>query len=149
MPDHLDNANLKVIIAFVSGLFSLLGAFAGAFLARRTDYIKWLRQNRSETFAEFWTKLLDAQSMAIDVLHDRSLEPIQRDIRITEIYSAPENYARVVRLYLPKRHRNEFSGLVREIRALHATVDLGDSRLLQMEQKFERIQAMFEEVVAG
>ena len=40
-----------VVIAVVAGLFSLLGAFAGAVLTRRTEYEKWLRQNRSEVFA--------------------------------------------------------------------------------------------------
>ena len=120
MHEHLDDANLKVVLALVAGLFSLLGAFAGAFLARRTEYVKWLRQNRSETFAEFSALLSKAQAEVINVLHDGSLEELPRDIRVTEIYSLPENYVRVVRLYLPKSRRDEFSGLVREIRALHS-----------------------------
>lgn len=65
MVEHLDNANLKVVIAFVAGLFSRLGAFAGAFLARRTEYFKWLRQNRSETFAEFLAKLSAARELSL------------------------------------------------------------------------------------
>ncbi len=147
MVEHLDDANLKVVIAFVAGSFSLLGAFAGAFLARRTEYVKWLRQNRSETFAEFLATLSKAQNAAIDVLHDQTLEPLQRDIRLTEIYSVPEDYTRVVRLYLPKLDRDEFSGLVRKIRALHSSVDLGDSRLLTMEENVERIQSIFEKTL--
>ena len=50
--DKMDDNSLKIIIPFVAGLFSLLGAFAGAFLARRSDYVKWLRQSRSEAFSE-------------------------------------------------------------------------------------------------
>jgi len=149
MVEHLDDANLKVVIAVVAGLFSLLGALVGAFLGRRTDYDKWLRQNRSETFVEFLAKLAEAQNLAIDVLHDQTLEPLKRDIRVTEIYSVPEDYARIVRLYLPKSHRDEFSRLVRKTRALHSSVDLGDSRLLTMEENVERIQTIFEKTLDG
>ena len=149
MVEPLDDANLTVVIAFVAGLFSLLGAFAGAFLARRTEYVNWLRQNRSETFAAFLSKLSEAQNAAIDVLFDQTIEPLQRSIRVTEIYSVPEDYARVVRLYLSKLYRDDFSGLVRKIRALHSSVDLGDSRLLTMEENVERIQSIFEKTLDG
>lgn len=147
MVEYLDDTNLKVVIAFVAGLFSLLGAFAGAFLARRTEYVQWLRQNRSETFAAFLAKLSEAQNAAINVLHDQTLEPPQRGIRVTEMYSVPEDYARVVRLYLPKLYRDEFSGLVLEIRGLHSSVDLRDSRLLKMKENVERIQSIFEKTL--
>ena len=143
------NLTEPLAIGLVAGLFSLLGAFAGAFLARRSDYIKWLRQNRSETFAEFFTKLFEAQHKAFNVLHDPNLDPHQRDIQVTEIYSAPRNHARLVRLYLPKSCRDEFSTLVGEIAALHSQMSLGDSRLTTMEKKIERIQAIFEEATAG
>jgi hypothetical protein len=43
---------MEIVIAITAGLFSLLGAFAGAALARRTDYERWLRENRSEVFAK-------------------------------------------------------------------------------------------------
>ena len=121
MPEHLDDPTLKVVIAFVAGLFSLLGAFAGAFLAQRTEYLKWLRQNRSETFAEFLAKLADAKKAAIDVLHMSQLEALQRNSRITEIYSAPENYARILRLCLPRSRREEVSGLASPRKWVHFT----------------------------
>ena len=85
------------------------------------------------------------------MLHDQTLEPLQRDIRVTEIYSVPEDYARAVRLYLLilKPHRDEFSGLVRKIRALHSSVELGDSRLFGMEENVEHIQSIFEKTLDG
>jgi uncharacterized membrane protein YfcA len=46
-----------ILLALVAGLFSLLGAFAGAFLARRTEYEKWLRQNRAEAFGLLMQRL--------------------------------------------------------------------------------------------
>lgn len=45
--------NLPIIVAVVSGFFAWLGGFFGAWLARRTEYEKWLRQERSAAFAEF------------------------------------------------------------------------------------------------
>ncbi|MFX0202408.1 MAG: hypothetical protein ACFFCW_40400 [Candidatus Hodarchaeota archaeon] len=145
----MNEANLRVLIVFIAGLFSLLGAFAGGFLAKRSEHLKWLRQSRSEAFAEFLHLLTKAQNDAINVLHEQTLEPLDRDIRVTEIYSLPENYARVVRLYLPKSRRDEFSSLIREIRGLHASLDLGGSRFQAMEKKLDRIQEIFEETLGG
>lgn len=76
MPEHLDDANLEVVVAVVAGLFSLLGAFAGAFLSRRTEYLKWLRQSRSETFAEFLRLLSVAQADVTAVLEITELDPL-------------------------------------------------------------------------
>ncbi len=147
-PDSSFQPNLDLTTAFVAGLFSLLGAFAGAFLSRRTEYMKWLRQNRSEVFGEFLSKLFQAQSKAIEVLHNGELEARERDIRVTELYSVPENYARVVRLYLPRSRREEFSRLVREVWVLHSSEKLGDPRLTKMNEKIDRLQAIFEEAIA-
>ncbi len=147
MLEHLDDASIKMIIAVVTGVLALVGAFGGAFLSRRTERIKWLRQSRSDAFAEFLNKVSKAQSEAIDTLQDASLESLQRDIRVTEIYAILEINAQVVRLYLPKSKRDEFSHLVREIQSLHSTVDLGSSRLAKMGQRIERIQSMFEQTL--
>lgn len=132
---------------WVTGLLALLGAFFGAFLARRTEYLKWLQQNRSEAFAGFLGRLFDAQDTAISVLHDTSLDAFVREITMTEAYVSVENYGYIVRLYLPEKYRGEFARLIREIRTLHCSVDLGDSRLNQMQKKIDRIQEIFESVV--
>ncbi len=136
-------------VASIAGLFSLLGALLGALLARHTQQIQWLRRNRSETFARFLTKLFDAQRQSIDLLFDNTIEAIDRDIKVTDAYSGPEHYSHVVRLYLPESQRDEFSTLVREIRALHANVSLGDSRLNTMIERIARIQEIFEGALDG
>ena len=135
---------MEIIVAVTAGLFSLLGAFAGAALARRTEYEKWLRQNRSEVFAKFLDLLSDSQKNATDAMFDGTLMPLQQDISVTEAYRPLLDYARVVCLYLPKDKRQEFRQLAQDFFALHATRNLGDSRLLKMPEKLEAIQSIFE-----
>lgn len=136
---------MEIIIAVTAGLFSLLGAFAGAALARRTEYEKWLRENRSEVFAHFLELLFEARKNATDAMYDNSMEQLAQDIKVTEAYRPALDYARVVCLYLPKEKRKEFRGLAQEFWALHSTRGLGDSRHLKMPEKLEAIQNIFEE----
>jgi hypothetical protein len=136
---------MEIVVAVTAGLFSLLGAFAGAALARRTDYEKWLRENRSEVFAKFLELLSEAQKNATDAMFDNSMEQLAQDIKVTEAYRPALDYARVVCLYLPKEKRKEFRALAKEFWALHSTRGMGDSRLLKMPEKLEAIQKIFEE----
>ena len=64
---------LPIIVAVVSGLFALLGGFFGAWLARRTEYEKWLRQERSAAFAEFLKQLHAVREKAIDATYAADL----------------------------------------------------------------------------
>lgn len=142
-----DDSSVNLIVAVVAGLFALLGSFAGAFLGRRTEYEKWLRQNRSEVFAKFFNIQAEAREKATNALFDTSEEQLKRDIRVTEAYLPMSDYARVVRIYLPERLREEFMSLVREYSALHSQRSLGDSRLMRMEEKLNRIQEIFETTI--
>lgn len=135
---------MEVIVAVTAGLFSLLGAFAGAALARRTDYEKWLRENRSDVFAKFLNLLSEAQTNATDAMFDTKHERLEQDIRVTEAYRPALDYARVVCLYLPKEKRNEFRQLAQDFWALHSSRGLGDSRLLKMPERLEAMQRIFE-----
>lgn len=92
---------MDITLALTTGLFSLLGAFAGAALARRTDYEKWLREHRSEVFAKFLNLLSEAQTNATNAMFDPSIEKLAQDIRVTNAYRPALDYSRVVRLYLP------------------------------------------------
>jgi hypothetical protein len=134
----------KLLLAFATGLFSLLGGAWGAFLARRSQYEKWLRESRSNVFAKFLELIQEARSKTTDTIYDESLEKLQRDIIITEHYNIPLNYMKIVRLYLPKNSRNNFEKLGREIWSLHASIDLGQSRIQKMEEKLDEIQGIFE-----
>lgn len=135
---------MEIIVAVTAGLFSLLGAFAGAALARRTEYEKWLRENRSEVFAKFLELLSEAQTNATDAMFNNTIEQLQQDIRVTEAYRPALDYARVVCLYLPRDKRKEFRQLAQDFWALHSSRGLGDSRLLKMPEKLEAIQNIFE-----
>jgi hypothetical protein len=135
---------MESIIAVTAGLFSLLGAFAGAALSRRTDYEKWLREGRSEVFANCLELISEAQKDATYAMRDISLDEHQQNIKVTEAYSPALNYARVVCLYLPKKNRKEFRQLVHEFYALHSTKNLGDLRNQTMTNKLESIQTIFE-----
>lgn len=136
--------SIEIIVAVTAGLFSLLGAFAGAALARRTEYEKWLRENRSEVFAKFLGLLSLARKNATDAMFDNTLEQLEQDIQVTEAYQPALEYAGVVCLYLPKDKRKEFRQLAQDFWALHSTRSLGDSRLLKMPEKLEAIQNIFE-----
>lgn len=135
---------MEIDVAVTAGLFSLLGAFAGAALTRRSDYEKWLRENRTEVFAKFLNLLSDAQINTTDAMYDMTLEKIQQDIKITKAYLPAIDYARVVCLYLPKGKRSQFRQLTQDLWALHSTRSLEASRLQKMTEKLEEIQKIFE-----
>jgi hypothetical protein len=138
------NYVVVILVPIVAGLFALLGSFAGSRLARSAEHEKWLRENRSVTFAKFLELLATARKAASDVLFDRSLEEMARNIRVTENYLPVEEYVRVVALYLPSEKRAHLRKLVREFIALHSQPNLGESRLQTMEQRLEEIQQLFE-----
>lgn len=141
--------NLPIIVAVVSGSFALLGGLIGAWLARRTEYEKWLRQNKSETFARFLEMISKAQKDAIDVFRDGLLDRQQQDIRVTEAYLPALEYGRVVRLYLQKCKRDQFSQLAKAVWELHTDRSRGDSRLKTMEEKLRQIQELLEGELRG
>lgn len=140
---------MSILVATVSGLFALLGGFFGAWLTRRTEYEKWLRQSKSETFARFLELISKAQMDAIDAFHDSSLNDQQQDLRVTETYLPAFEYGRVVRLYLPKCKRDRFSQLAKEVWLLHSQRSLGDSRLARMNEKLGQIQELLEGELHG
>lgn len=135
---------LPLIVAVVAGLFALLGAFAGAALSRRTEYEKWLRERRSESYAKFLDLLSQAYSEASDALHGSALQGLEREIKCTQAYLAPINYAKVVRLYLPVDKRDEFSKLVNSIWALHGSTGLGDARMSAVQKKLDDVSLFLE-----
>ena len=130
----------------VTGLFALGGAFLGAYFTRQAQHHKWLLERRSEAFAKFLELIDLAHRHASDILFDRSLEVgAARNLKIMDAYQPVFNQARIVRLYLPKTERKEFSSLVKSYWALHTDPELGDRRLITMDEKLDRIQELFEE----
>ena len=129
---------------FVSGLFAILGVFAGAFVSRRTEYEKWLRVERAKVFAEFLRLIDEAFEKSVDALHSKDKDQLDRDIEVTRAYSLPLTHARIVRLYLPGSEREQFERLARSIWALHATTGLGDKRIQTLQERLNEVQRLFE-----
>lgn len=117
-------------------MFKLVGALINRHSQRE--------QARATAFEKFLCMLGIAQNRAAYLLHDPNVTGYDEAIGIVDAYAELEDYARVVRLYLPHGQRDEFAHLVREIRAFHGGTDLGDSRLLLMEKRISRIQQIFE-----
>jgi hypothetical protein len=135
---------MALTVAFVSGLFLLLGVFAGAFVGRRTEYEKWLRSERAKVFADLLRFMNEAFAKSSDMLHNPQMEGLERNIEITKVYSVPLNHARIVRLYLPASERERFEKIARSVCALHSTKELGDKRIIQVEEMLNEIQSIFE-----
>jgi len=138
---------LPILVAMVAGLFSILGSFAGAFLARRTYYEQWLRQGRSEVFATFISKLTEARTKATEAIYDNSIPEQKRNIRVTELYTPVLDYAKIVRLYLPAGKRDVFEQTAKEYWSIHASTASGQQRYTTMDAKLGIILAMFEELL--
>lgn len=135
---------------WVTGLFALVGAFIGAYFTRQAQHHKWLLERRSEAFAGFLELIDAAHRKASDILFDASIEAgSERELKILDVYQPAFIQARVVRLYLPRQVRDEFSKLVTEYWALHANQELGDSRHSTMAKRLDRIQEIFEEELSS
>ena len=113
-------------------------------MSRNTEREKWLRAERAKAFADFLRLIDKAFGKSVDVLHTPTMDGLQKAIEVTKAYSIPLNHARIVRLYLPIAKREEFEKLAQCIWSLHATEDLGDKRIIQVEEKLKEIQRLFE-----
>lgn len=78
------------------------------------------------------------------VMYDKTLEPQQQDIKVTEIYQPALDYARVVCLFLPKQRREEFRQVSQDVFDLYGQRSPGDSRITKVDEKLETIQKIFE-----
>lgn len=144
----MDN-NLPIIVAIVSGLSALLGGFFGAWLARRTEYEKWLRKERSTTFAEFLKQVHSVREKATDILYAEGFSERERDIKITELFvglSAQEN---IVRLYLKESDRKKFSELKHELWTLLSPTTEQTRRIKNLDKALSEIQSIFERTIHG
>lgn len=141
---YLSDPSIPMLAAFVSGLFALLGGFAGAWLARRTEYEKWLRQERSTAFAEFLRQLHAAHLGATDLLYDHGLSAEGRAMKITELFIGLNSQEGIVRLYLKPRDRENFSDLKKQFGLLYAPETDQKTRVKKVDGLLSDIQSIFE-----
>jgi hypothetical protein len=140
-----------MIAQITNGLLAFLGAFVGALLNRRTQHQTWLREKRSEVFAEFLRNLDIARTKATDVLIEfiDKDEPAAMGVRVHRVYEPVLIQSKIVRLYLPDKERHNFSILVEDIYKLHSSPKLGDTRLFKMDENIDKIQKIFEFTLLG
>lgn len=133
----------------ITGLFALAGVFLGGYLAFLTQHQKLLLERKLEGFAKFLELIETAHSKASDILYLSALpEGADRELKMSEAYQPVFIQEKIIRLYLPQNLRDEFSKLVREYWANHATIEFGDSRFKTMRKKLDRIQEIFEQEVS-
>lgn len=141
--------DIEFIVAIVAGLFSLLGGFLGAFLSRRTEYEKWLRQQQSMAFEEFMSHLNQFRKAAVDILYDTDLDQNDKDMAISECFYELNSQEYIVRLYLTGSSRERFSELKNEIWLVYSSAVNQTTRLNKLQNATSEIQAIFEEALHG
>lgn len=139
----------KFVVAIVSGLFALLGGFLGAFLTRRTEYEKWLRQQRSTAFADFIKQINQLRKETVDIIYDSQLDEEEKNMAISECFYELNSQENIVRLYLTGSNRQKFSELKKEIWSAYSPAVNQTTRLEKLKDATEGIQTIFEDVLHG
>jgi hypothetical protein len=136
------------IVGLVSGILALAGVFLGVLLTRRTEYQKWLRQERSAAFAEFLRQLHTVIEKAIPILS--SLEQKQQqDSKVTGLFLGIKAQEYIVRLYLPANDRESFSELTKQLWLLYSPSTQMESRIPRAKEILRKIQSLFERTIDG
>lgn len=139
----------ELLVAITTGLLALIGGFFGSWLARRTDYERWLRQERGEAFSQFLQHLHNAWVFSVETLNDSSLSDSLADLRITEKFVALESQQNIVRLYLFKGDRETFTELIRSLWATQTRAITQGDRMEKTRQIVKAIQFILENRLHG
>lgn len=100
---------------YVSGLFALLGGFVGAWLTRRTEYDKWMRQQRSTEFASLLRRIYEVRIAATNAIYSSEDSEQARIMKATELFAELRQHEHVARLYMSKEGRETLSGLMNSL----------------------------------
>lgn len=141
---------MEILAALVAGLLALVGGYLGAWASRRTEYEKWLRQERSAAFASFLRELHKTWlEFPSGVLRNPAISP-DADRYITESIVKLEPHKNIVRLYLDEKDREPFSKLVHEIWVAQTSSALSEaSSSAKTQQAMLAIQRIFENRLHG
>lgn len=138
-----------VTVAFISGLFALLGGFLGAWLTRRTEYQKWIRQQRSVEFAEFIKQFEAIRLTASDIIYNSQIEDREKDMQITELFVKLTPQENIVRLFLKNNDREKFSSLIHDLWSSYSPTINQSVRMKKHKELIKGIQSMFEKRIEG
>ncbi len=141
---NIEIMELIIIVAFISGLFALLGVFLGAWLTRKTEYQKWIRQIRSVEFTEFIKQLENLRLKASDILYNSNFNEQEKDIQITELFIRLKPQENIIRLYLNKSDKKTFSILKHKLWSFYAPEIKQSVRMEKHKELLQDIQAVFE-----
>lgn len=89
-----------IVQALVGGLLALVGGFFGAWLTRRTEYEKWLRQQRSTEFAAFIRRLHEVRLEASNAIYSTEGDEQLRSMNAAELFVGLRKYESIARLYM-------------------------------------------------
>jgi len=128
---------------------ALFGGFLGLYFTQQAQHHKWLLEKRAEVFSKFLQTIDDARRSMSNAIFNKDLDEHERDIKLTELCLPVMNYARIVRLYLPRGIRGEFYDRAKDYVDRYSTVDLGDQRLKKINEDMERIQEIFEQELSA
>lgn len=138
-------AEFSLIQVAIGSASALLGGFVGAALARFSEYEKWLRQERSTSFAEFLRRMNDVRLEASNVIYSTDGDVQTRSIKATEVFATLGKYESVARLYISETNRERLTSL-REQLWLNYTVEGGPAnRALQIKKVAQDIQLLLEQ----
>lgn len=133
----------------VIAISALIGGFMGSYFTRQTQHHKWLLERRAESFATFLKMLSETRRLAGDILLNKTMESNERCRKAFEAYLPVSTNALIVRLYLPKDLREEFYSSAKAYWNLHTDLDLGDKRIIKMNDHLDRMQEIFEQQLSA
>jgi hypothetical protein len=139
---------LSVATVALSGFCSIAGVFAGARLARRSEYDKWHRQEKSKALAEFLSELYNTRIAASDAYYSGERDNLAKSIKAGEAFAALRKYQGVARLYMSDNGRDSLEQLVSDLR-LNCTDDGGPAKhSTKVEALMKSIQELVETELA-
>jgi len=128
-----------------SSLSAFVGVLVGGVIQRKTAKQGWLFQKRSETFERFLSTLEKCCEQVAHYLREKpGQEPWAIEQTTIDLYQPAFTQARIARLFIKKESREKVEKLVREIRALQVTRELGDERHRTIIEKADELQDILE-----
>ncbi|MBC2735301.1 MAG: hypothetical protein HF981_13160 [Desulfobacteraceae bacterium] len=131
--------------SFISGLFALLGGFFGAWFTRKTEYQKWIRQQRGIEFSEFIRQLEATMNKSRDIIYDNNISDRDKDMQITQLFTELNAQENIVRLYLKEIDRKNFSNYKHQIWAYYSPSTEMAARMKHHKILLRSIRDLFEE----
>ena len=101
--------------ALIAGLFALLGAYLGAALTRRTEYEKWLRQERTEAFAVLLREVHDTRLYAGRAYYEGTGTELEKSTKVTEMFTHLQKPVSLARMFMSSTSRAELSTHVNDL----------------------------------